>query len=170
MFPIVFLILCQVEALFSWKYCSGSKNILDVLSLDITNCGERSCEFVEDTAVSLRLIFTSPQHFDKLSIEIEADASYFKQKIPGIDKNMCNHLSPKCPLEKDQTYTYAIKMKVPAGIPFSIDVTAKVKVLDDNNQDVMCLELKGKLVKSKAEPKETGKGDKKKSLHHAEDL
>ncbi|KAH9629795.1 hypothetical protein HF086_009922, partial [Spodoptera exigua] len=109
----------------------------------IEGCVTPPCVFpqVQDAVVNIK--FRAPRAVQSMTTHATAFLSIFPVSYPlGEAAQTCNYLTnSSCPLEEGEEVQYSLNMFIEPSIPVGTSLPIELRIVDDNNNNLVCLRL-----------------------------
>ncbi|XP_067138069.1 NPC intracellular cholesterol transporter 2-like [Centruroides vittatus] len=125
-------------------YTACSSEYGEVQSVTVTNCDASPCVLKVNTKPEISITFKSHVDSKDLKVRIYGVIGGVPLPFPGPQGSACEGSGIACPLKKDEVYTYRNSIDVKDSYP-RIPVTVKYTLLDENSNQVVCVEIPSKI-------------------------
>ncbi|KAG8181911.1 hypothetical protein JTE90_007791 [Oedothorax gibbosus] len=132
-----------------FKDCNPKGKEAKVKSVDVSGCDNNAqrCELQRGSDITVSIKFTPKKAVDALKANLAVGGSVYSAEVPLDEPDVCKVV--RCPLQKDQEYTYTTKFHVPDDA-----ITFSVKAIPNAAEElIVCAEVPGVITK-KAKPAE----------------
>ncbi|XP_051155114.1 uncharacterized protein LOC127277784 [Leptopilina boulardi] len=137
-----------------FKSCKG--NITAPTDVRIAGCDSSPCILTRGTSLKLEMDFVATTATDKLKPKMYVNVGRSKKKyyLNIGTENVCDSLQKgKCPLKIGDTVTVALEKAIPPTTYLVKKATVTFELSDSNNEQLVCLQVKAKVVRNPNELK-----------------
>ncbi|KAG5454987.1 Phosphatidylglycerol/phosphatidylinositol transfer protein [Clonorchis sinensis] len=121
-----------------FKDCGSSK--ARATSVAIYPCNFEPCTLIRGQQSSFQISFTAVQDIYPGGVRVKARLPSGVMTIPIPESNVCNHLTPRCPVMSGGHYSYRYTNVLPQQLPSGL-WTIEIELLDTNTDPFVCVEI-----------------------------
>ncbi|TGZ69755.1 hypothetical protein CRM22_003556 [Opisthorchis felineus] len=125
-----------------FKDC-GSKNVT-VWSVKLTPCDGQPCSFIKGKNATIDIDFLAERDIEPGNPKVQGKLGEMYTQLPLPASDMCQHLTPSCPIQAGTNYTYSYTLEISETYP-SIRLDIRWELQDKNEETLLCVEYPAQL-------------------------